>query len=180
MTLVEQGDGFDLAHYRADAVELDTVAFEAQHGKAFLLLGHDSEAGLQFALGPRKTVSSMLRPDAGAWRPEDFRVWPVRKTARSLIARNIWVGRTKTNDVVIPDVSLSKFHAFFRRDEEGRWTLTDAGSRNGTFVDERRAKKLNEGNATALAYGARVRFGSVDLTFVDAAALRRIVLEVFE
>lgn len=180
MALVEQGDGFELAHYRADAVALDATEFEVKYGKAFLLLGHDAAVGLQLALGPsRKTVSALLRADGEAWRPEDFRVWPVRKTPRSLSTRNISVGRTRTNDVVIPDVSLSKFHAFFRR-EDNVWTLFDAGSRNGTYVGDKRVRKTGEGAATIVEPGARIRFGSVELTFVDAAALRRVVLEVFE
>src|SRR4051794_40548232 len=40
-------------------------------------------------------------------------VLAVRKT-QSTFPSMITVGRTKNNDIVIPDVMISKFHAFFR------------------------------------------------------------------
>src|SRR5690242_2597304 len=49
----------------------------------------------------------------------------------------ITVGRTQNNDIVVPDTAISKFHAFFRLDGKSV-ELADAGSRNGTFVDNRR------------------------------------------
>ena len=74
----------------------------------------------------------------------------------------ITVGRTQNNDVVLPDVSISRFHAWFRVDPAGV-ELTDAGSRNGTFVGERELGK--NGPPVRLASGDEVRFGSKAFQF---------------
>src|SRR5688572_2771983 len=100
MSSEEPDEGFALDHYVGDATSLDPDGFAAKHGRAFLVLSKDGDAGLQLVEGPRKTMAGGLRADADTWQPDSYRVWPVRKTMRSLIARNISVGRTRTNDVV--------------------------------------------------------------------------------
>ncbi len=47
------------------------------------------------------------------------------------------VGRSATSDIVIDNPSISRHHAVVKLDG-GSLTVRDAGSRNGTFVDERR------------------------------------------
>lgn len=52
------------------------------------------------------------------------------------------VGRRQDCDVSIPfDTLLSRQHALLRRTPDGRLWLIDAGSMNGTFVDETRIEK---------------------------------------
>ena len=46
----------------------------------------------------------------------------------------ITLGRTSNNDIVVPDVSISKFHAWFQRLGD-RVEVGDAGSKNGTAVN---------------------------------------------
>ncbi len=79
----------------------------------------------------------------------------------------IAVGRTGNNDVVIPDPTVSKFHAFFKVDD-GRFALADAGSRNGTFVAGERLPV--RGAFVDVALGAAIRFGRVSFRVVDAGA----------
>jgi DNA ligase (NAD+) len=43
----------------------------------------------------------------------------------------ITIGRTSNNDVVINDSSVSRLHAYVRR-EGDKWVVADAGSKNGT------------------------------------------------
>jgi len=69
------------------------------------------------------------------------------------------IGRADYNDLVVPDPSVSTSHAKLQR-REGVWVLVDLDSTNGTFVDGERVK----GDA-ALAPGATVRFGDVQLVF---------------
>src|SRR5436309_2853244 len=69
------------------------------------------------------------------------------------------IGRADYNDLVVPDPSVSTSHAKLQR-REGIWVLVDLDSTNGTFVDGERVK----GDA-ALAPGAMVRFGDVQLVF---------------
>ncbi len=69
------------------------------------------------------------------------------------------IGRADYNDLVLPDASVSSNHAKLQR-REGVWVLVDLDSTNGTFVDGERVK-----GETALAPGASVRFGDVQLVF---------------
>ncbi|HEX9705992.1 MAG TPA: FHA domain-containing protein [Gemmatimonadales bacterium] len=69
------------------------------------------------------------------------------------------IGRADYNDVLIPDTSVSTAHAKLQR-REGVWVLVDLDSTNGTFVDGERVK-----GEAALAPGAVVRFGDVQLVF---------------
>ncbi len=48
----------------------------------------------------------------------------------------IRVGRALDNDVVIPDLSVSRYHAVIVQ-ENGRWLIRDVGSRNGIRVGDR-------------------------------------------
>jgi hypothetical protein len=71
---------------------------------------------------------------------------------------SVRIGRATDNDLVLSDERLSRHHAELRR-AGGRWTLVDLGSRNGTYVNGRRAGEI------ALADGDRIRVGSVELIF---------------
>src|SRR5690242_6179765 len=42
-------------------------------------------------------------------------VFPIRKV-QAIFPSMITVGRTANNDVIVPDVQMSRFHAFFRLD----------------------------------------------------------------
>jgi hypothetical protein len=76
----------------------------------------------------------------------------------------ITLGRTQNNDVVVPDKSISKFHAYFRVDK-GRVEVADAQSRNGTFLGERR---LDPKQPRSLRLGERVRFARLTFQLCDA------------
>jgi pSer/pThr/pTyr-binding forkhead associated (FHA) protein len=51
----------------------------------------------------------------------------------------ITVGRVETNDVIVDDGSVSRFHAWLQLDERKKaWFLCDAESKNGTFLGPQR------------------------------------------
>src|SRR5207302_10503529 len=80
-----------------------------------------------------KGAAAAAPPNERGGRPL---VLPLRKV-QSTFPSMITVGRTDNNDLVVPDEQVSKFHAFFRLVGE-RVEISDAGSRNGTFVGGRR------------------------------------------
>jgi hypothetical protein len=83
----------------------------------------------------------------------------------------ITVGRTSRNDIVFENEAVSKFHAYFKRDRNGRHMLCDPGSTNGTKLD---GKVLEKDSAMTLHGGETVVFGnSVNTTFHTAATLYR-------
>ncbi len=45
------------------------------------------------------------------------------------------IGRDPEADVCIPEQAVSRYHARISRHGDGRWVLSDLGSRNGTMVD---------------------------------------------
>ena len=78
----------------------------------------------------------------------------------------IMLGRTLNNDIVVGDTSISKFHAFFRVGP-GSIDVADAGSRNGTFVGD---KRLVPKQMERLKPGDHVRFARLAFQVLDAPA----------
>ena len=73
------------------------------------------------------------------------------------------IGRDKANDIRIPDRSISRRHCLIKRDDAG-FTITDAGSFNGTFINGGAVK------TGALAHGDRVTLGDVRFLFFEHEA----------
>ena len=69
------------------------------------------------------------------------------------------IGRESKNDIVVPDINVSRVHAEIRQDESGAWILTDLGSTNGTFVNGRQIKSM------ALSDADRIVMGTTNLEF---------------
>ena len=78
-----------------------------------------------------RTLTSVATPMLGVGEPI---VFPVVKNQENAFGRGITVGRTGNNDVVLDDGTVSRFHAWFQREPDGSYTVTDAGSKNGSFV----------------------------------------------
>ena len=68
------------------------------------------------------------------------------------------IGRHSTNDIPLPDRTVSKRHAVVGR-VRGRVVVKDLGSRNGTFVNGQKLEKA------ILASSDRLKVGSVTLRF---------------
>jgi FHA domain len=85
-------------------------------------------------------------------------------------AMGITVGRIDSNDIVIDDESISRFHAFFQFDERKKlWILVDAESRNGSLINGR---KLTLNEKGIVSDEAHLQFGSAKLRFLSIDALR--------
>jgi len=71
------------------------------------------------------------------------------------------VGRSRDNQMVIDDGTVSNFHAAFTVGSNGVLWLTDLGSSNGTYVN---GVRLNSGEKVSVRSGDRLRVGNVELT----------------
>lgn len=113
---------------------------------------------------------AMRRPRAG--EPLVFMVEKSASTTHNPFAMGVTIGRVESNDVVVDDGSVSRFHSWLQRDERTQqWSLTDAESKNGTWVD---GVQLGKQRVT-LRDGARLKFGDVEMSFFLPAALKSFV-----
>ena len=72
------------------------------------------------------------------------------------------VGRTKENNLVIDDQSISKIHASLILSSENELMVADTGSTNGTFINSQR---IAYGRAFPIKTGDKVNFGTVTVAF---------------
>ncbi|MBP6004744.1 MAG: FHA domain-containing protein [Pyrinomonadaceae bacterium] len=72
----------------------------------------------------------------------------------------ISVGRTSENSLVIDDRSVSKIHASLLVGADGKLSISDIGSTNGTFINDER---IAYGTVTELDPADRVKFGTVEV-----------------
>jgi hypothetical protein len=168
---VARGSGVPIRELREAARALPRAEFEERHGRAFLLL---SAADLST---PRPTITEVrLDDDPGVpVRAESTAnlslvVYALRRSGRSA-GHLITLGRAPENDVVVPDVSISRFHAFVKQDANGCWLMQDAGSTNGTTINGTSVPRQGHGPPAPLSPGDDVRLGQVELTFLDCDGL---------
>ncbi|EKQ68273.1 family 3 adenylate cyclase [Leptolyngbyaceae cyanobacterium JSC-12] len=78
-----------------------------------------------------------------------------------LTGSNCWtIGRSEDNNFVLPDRWISRNHAMLQFMENGEFYLIDLGSRNGSFVNDRRVSI-----PVTLNNGDRLTFGQTELEF---------------
>ncbi len=159
--------------------------FASRHGRAFLV-HYGAVDQMRRPERPQPTQVFTVETPFYTGAPlrtlkSDYLVYPIVSTGRSPYPSMITVGRTRNNDIILPDESVSKFHAFFRdaadvpADQPVPLVVQDAGSRNGTLLDGQTVPTARQGPALAVGPGALVRFGVVQLTFLDAMGLRELV-----
>jgi len=99
-------------------------------------------------------------------------VVPLRKriTAESLSPDRITLGRAPNRDIVLRDVTVSKFQAWFEVDTTGTFFVCDAQSKNATQLNGRPTF-----GSTAIQPGDTLRFGRIDATLASPRALWRVL-----
>jgi hypothetical protein len=96
-------------------------------------------------------------------RPDNPLVLPLRTEGTPSSGGGVSIGRSESNDVVIENPSVSRFHALIHRDVRTQtWTISDAGSRNGTWVE---GKRVEPDHAVTLTDGCTLRVGDAVLRF---------------
>jgi pSer/pThr/pTyr-binding forkhead associated (FHA) protein len=97
----------------------------------------------------------------------NMEVLPLAKKPGASFPDRITIGRTSNNDLVIADASISRLHAYVRRDGQG-WVVADGGSKNGSWL---KGARLDARRERPLESRAVLRLGDVDLTFYVAEDL---------
>ncbi len=101
-----------------------------------------------------------------------FDVYPIEKALNNPWQERISIGRARNNDIVLGDSSVSKLHAHFKRTKTGDYFVADAGSRNGTRLND---QPLEPNTAAPVKLGDTLTFGRATVTFVDAFRLHDLV-----
>lgn len=99
-------------------------------------------------------------------------VIPVHKREGGAFPDRIGVGRAPNVDVRIVLSQISKYHAYFSKLPNGRWALTDAGSRNGSCVQ---GERLGERLPKELDDNVEITFGPYRFTFHTAEGFADVV-----
>lgn len=117
-------------------------------------------------------------PGVGPARPHEGEavVFDVAKdpAKQNAFPMGVTIGRISTNDVPLDDVSVSRFHAWLQKDANG-WTLCDAESKNGTFLD---GTRLSPKQKVPIKDASRLKFGEVEVTFFGVEALLTMMEEM--
>ncbi len=75
------------------------------------------------------------------------------------------IGRGRSSDIRIEDPAVSRTHAVLTRYDDGSWTLGDAGSKNGVWINGESCGRLSE-----LHEGDRITLGTTQLVFLPLSA----------
>ena len=78
------------------------------------------------------------------------------------------IGRSKSCDVTFGLATVSRNHAVLTRYDDGSWTISDAGSRGGTFVNNRQVE------ICALKPTDRINIGGVEMQLQPITARQEI------
>ena len=152
------------AHYR-HLLALGREDFLAAAAPAVLLRERarrdDAALGTTTRTLARPAVETVdERTPHGTLPESEMELYPLAKKPGASFPDRITIGRTPNNDVVIEDPSVSRLHAYVRQADG--WMVADAGSKNGSWLDESRLEPRRE---SALSVGAVLRLGDVALTF---------------
>jgi hypothetical protein len=108
--------------------------------------------------GTRHSTAPELKPFA-------YLISQTSHPKRYSITSAIWrIGRSRENELVLDDVSISRRHAEIQRGADGTFTILDRGSRNGIFINGQQMKKRT------LLEGDMIEVGDVLLRFTESGA----------
>jgi len=133
---------------RRQSIPAQPLAFHTQIADVHTVLT-DFDAG-------DPSVAMLRRRLQGA---PHFAITLEKRVATATYMERISIGRARNQDVVLRHASVSKFHAWFQRDDKGQWFVADAGSKNGTRINQDESSKRE---LTAINPGDMIRFGSVE------------------
>jgi diguanylate cyclase (GGDEF)-like protein len=75
------------------------------------------------------------------------------------------IGRDDNSDIQVLDAGISRNHAIIRQNKDGSYLITDAGSRNGTFCNNKRVSdsyQLNDGDKIQIGVMTILKFAYTD------------------
>jgi len=117
---------------------------------------------------PAKGGQTLSAPRAPTPPPSAGEALAVALMVRAGKPGQLTVGRERTCDIEINDATLSQLHLLLMQAGPLTWTVRDAGSRNGTWLD---GAQLSPGEPRPLRDGQRIQAGQVVLSYYEPAGL---------
>jgi ABC-type multidrug transport system ATPase subunit len=95
-------------------------------------------------------------------------------------SRRLRIGRAPDNDIVLPDLIVSRYHAELREAAGGRHEIVDLGGHNGTFVNGRRVSSavLKESDIVGIGRATFRLVGNELREFVDTGDVSLIAQDL--
>ena len=126
--------------YIKDAKTKLQEEFVEKYNYPFLLRYAESslaniDRNFAFATISVKKLDDLLKNETQVQNKEILDIIPVAKTTRNPFASKIIVGRTSTQDIIIEDLLVSKFHAYFENLGNNKFSIIERGSTNGTILN---------------------------------------------
>jgi hypothetical protein len=169
--------GMSIGDFVKLCTDLSVDEFKKQHGDFFLLqradfLQEERPKWDRFAT----TAMSKETLQELTGRPKDEHlIYGVPDKGTAPFHDWVTIGRANTNLIVVSDDSISKMHAFFLRDGDGKHWFYDARSRNGSAVNGKDAPRYGTAEKLPVEPGDRVRVGSANFLFLSAEALLKLL-----
>lgn len=160
----------------AAALLRDDVAFLEREVGAWSLLGRPLvESGDAWSYRTRSLEPTLVHVGSSkVLLHGDDVILPCKKRPGTSFSSVIFIGRASSNDIEIAHSSISKLHARLELKSATSAALSDAGSSNGTFVDEVRLAQDEHKDVTS---GSVITFGSCTYVLVSSSVLRRLLSE---
>lgn len=162
----------DKETYIKDAKSKLQEEFVEKYNHPFLIRFAESPVGKMDKKMAYSTVSikninldEILKMATQAHNNEIIDILPVVKTARNPFQSKIIIGRTSTQDIIIDDLLVSKFHAYFENLGENQYNIIERGSTNGTILN---GVKLENGVQNKVKDQDKISFGGLNYTFFSS------------
>src|SRR6202034_3575994 len=107
---------------------------------------------------PARPAAAQAYPEAGARpyppaQPGGSSIFRQPSAIMRLPSRVLRIGRATDNEIVVSDLSVSRYHADLRRDSRGGYEIADLSSHNGTYVNGQRVPSAPVTEADIISIG---------------------------
>lgn len=163
----------DVEALAREAKETTKEQFVARHPNLFLLYyeGKDEQSQAQFF-----TEAPPHPPQK--WKFSGvMQLLPVVKAPGNPFPDRISIGRARNCDVVLRHPSVSKLHAHVRAEPDGRWTLIDNESHNGTSLG---TVAVTPAKPAEVRAGDLLTFGAFTVRVIDGAELHTVLRRMMD
>lgn len=113
--------------------------------------GRGSGVDVLFGDGSQADPSAMGNRRAAAQRV--YLYDEARDRAYALTGDRQNIGRESANDIVVPDINISRVHAEIHMQPNGQWVVSDLGSTNGLYVNGQKVQSAQLRDADMITLG---------------------------